>query len=262
MPATIFPTTLTPEQSARLQKLQDTLKNAHGYGKDRKDCTLEYFALRAQYPTFGAPAGAAKSMIPWDEAEERRRFNDGRHWNTFTSQCPGNRGFIGEVQSLIMCLRVLAEVMEENQSALGETFLVGWALHNIPSPMSDFLKMSLHAEEFSEDQCGWTIRAFEDHLLTWNCVFKSPAVTTYVKEEALKETRRLFVPNFFDTTQRPIAGGWVAQFMFSRMEHRRWALQMFKLIWMRIWINTAVSKGDLLLLDYENDTNMSGMGMY
>jgi hypothetical protein len=207
-----------------------------------KEDTAEYFAalaiVSAPHITCKAQIDQCKKglfsqvdvndVIPFDLVEENRRFTEGAYWNALLESMPQEDGWEAEISHIGKWLRVRLAINKVNNSNIGETYLVGWVLHNLPNPLGYFLRESFGDHERPAQECEWPIEALEEHMTMWMVLFNGPAVREHIWVWNNANPDRFSLKPW---EQRQCSGGYAAAFLFSNVSHRRWARHNFKLLW-------------------------------
>ena len=85
----------------------------------------------------------SSSGHPFNQDEENSKFQSKIYWNTCMATMPKESTFRAEINSLISTMQWHHTNLKRNKSLYGECYLVGWMLHHMSEPVSNFLKWSL-----------------------------------------------------------------------------------------------------------------------
>ncbi|ETI27780.1 hypothetical protein G647_00229 [Cladophialophora carrionii CBS 160.54] len=261
-------TTSNEDLYAHGRRLHHILQSYRGDSPERQYAWDKWIEFNRKHPFVAKEVSSQSDIVsndplrPWNEADENRMYVDKTHWNSFLRGCAIGAGFRIEIETIVTFMRSQYVHMWRNKSQYGETYLVGWAIHHMPRPISEFLKWSISQEETEEQKCEWTINGFEQHLLTWAALFESNLAQKYYTQCRGHEDRRYYydprtdrIEQEFYISQPRTGGGPIAHFLYSRADHRRWAYQMFKTIWRCGFEDWAVRDGGV---NVPLDSIMSG----
>lgn len=166
------------------------------------------------------PSGPQAPQI-LEEPFDPTRFTSGEYWNEFSAEARRAYTWREQARILIQHLYRHRHRLSQYRQRPNESWLVGWALSNVQTPLRRFLVWSLRAREELE---GVTIGTFANHLELWADVFLSEEALYY----ALANPERQFFLHQVNS-----GAPWMAHFLDSQSMHRVWAATTWKRYWLR-----------------------------